>query len=785
MRRFRLNLVVVITAFLINACTSNEMPERTNLYRIMVGDKYGFIDDNGSVVIDPQFDGALDFSEGLCAVKAGDRKGYINKHGDFVIEIETDNTRIHNFVEGHAIIVRDGKYGFIDTAGQEIIPCTYDAVSNFTNGFSIVKANGKYGVINDNGDVVVDVRWSYLRDPIFEVPEKQNLWGWVVSDTVNGEVLSGLIDKNGEMVIPCEYDDFGWFYNDYIRVCKGDKYGLFDRYGHKYVPVEYEGVTSMLNRLFVFQNDTCWMLNINKKDTICMINQRKEELDFDEESGLFYVGNEKTGLIDSNGILVIDTIYDNINEFKNGKAAFINNGKWGIINVKGEIIIKPKYDFLLTRRDGLFVFGKESGNHSWMYGLLDTCGNTIIPAKYSKINNDTLQLIACEEIMNDVECRAYYDRSGNLIWQDIPPAKKFNPLKASSMTKDDFIEYFESNLTSLDPIEGVYYVTQSSIYQSRENPSIIGSNGTTSLYRAIICLDKRKDFFCICNIGKDNVYCSTFISKIGESNNYAVYNIPRDVDYNDRFELEDPSKFEYKFRTSENNWYNFYCIYEYLKEYPSASEYEQTIQPEWSGSGFAIADGLIATNYHVVNGAKTIRIKGVDGDMETAYNGYVLASDKEHDIAVVKIVDKRFEGFGKIPYSVGKSIAEVGEEVFVLGYPLTTTMGNEVKLTNGIISSTTGFQDDVSTYQISVPVQPGNSGGPLFDSEGNIIGIVSAKHLGAENANYAVKINYLSSLISASQLDIQLPNSNKIKNKSLKKKVKKVKNYVYLIECSN
>ena len=161
---------------------------------------------------------------------------------------------------------------------------------------------------------------------------------------------------------------------------------------------------------------------------------------------MFYVGNEKKGLIDSNGILVIDTIYDNINEFENGKAAFINNGKWGIINVKGEIIIKPKYDFLLTRRDGLFVFGKESGNHSWMYGLLDTCGNTIIPAKYSKINNDTLQLIACEEIMNDVECRVYYDRNGNLIWQDIPPAKKFNPLKASSMTKDDFIEYFELSL---------------------------------------------------------------------------------------------------------------------------------------------------------------------------------------------------------------------------------------------------------------------------------------------------------------------------------------------------
>lgn len=63
--------------------------------------------------------------------------------------------------------------------------------------------------------------------------------------------------------------------------------------------------------------------------------------------------------------------------------------------------------------------------------------------------------------------------------------------------------------------------------------------------------------------------------------------------------------------------------------------------------------------------------------------------------------------------------------------------GVDVKLTNGIVSARTGFHGDVSQYQISAPVQPGNSGGPLFDSKGNIIGVVSAKHAGAENAGYA------------------------------------------------
>lgn len=66
-------------------------------------------------------------------------------------------------------------------------------------------------------------------------------------------------------------------------------------------------------------------------------------------------------------------------------------------------------------------------------------------------------------------------------------------------------------------------------------------------------------------------------------------------------------------------------------------------------------------------------------------------------------------------------------------------MGDEIKLTTGVISSKTGFQGDVSLYQISAPIQPGNSGGPLFDNKGNLIGIVNAKHKGAENVGYAIK----------------------------------------------
>ena len=87
-------------------------------------------------------------------------------------------------------------------------------------------------------------------------------------------------------------------------------------------------------------------------------------------------------------------------------------------------------------------------------------------------------------------------------------------------------------------------------------------------------------------------------------------------------------------------------------------------------------------------------------------------------------------------------------------------------------------------YQISAAVQPGSSGGPLFDNDGNVIGIVCAKHSDAENANYAIKVSYLLSLINSSDLGAKLPKSSNVDSKSISKIVKQVQPFVYMIECS-
>jgi S1-C subfamily serine protease len=255
---------------------------------------------------------------------------------------------------------------------------------------------------------------------------------------------------------------------------------------------------------------------------------------------------------------------------------------------------------------------------------------------------------------------------------------------------------------------------------------------------------------------------------------------PTEIAEATKLSLQDVVKFNLKITVVE----------EWIKIFPTAWEVEQLINEEESkkektastGTGFAItSSGLIATNYHVVEGANSINVKGINKDFYTDYKAAIVVTDPKNDLAIIRIDDSRFHGFEVLPYTLRRNTADVGENIFVLGYPLTATMGEEVKLTNGIISSRTGFKGDVSMYQISAPVQPGNSGGPLFDFQGNVAGIVSAKHANAENASYAIKINYLINLIDMITPAPTLPVTNNISQKTLPEKVKVLSNFVYII----
>ena len=201
---------------------------------------------------------------------------------------------------------------------------------------------------------------------------------------------------------------------------------------------------------------------------------------------------------------------------------------------------------------------------------------------------------------------------------------------------------------------------------------------------------------------------------------------------------------------------------------------QQERQPSyWSGSGIALAPKVFATNNHVVEGATHLFAYFTESKLK--YKAETLFVDSDNDLALVKITDPKFSGFPAINYGFKLSTEDVGTEVFVLGYPRVDTMGEEVKLTTGVVSSRSGFQGNQSQYQVSAPIQPGNSGGPLFNESGELIGIVSAKHSdGAENVSYAVKLSYLNDLIIKSGENISLTRSSLISSQKLSEKCKSV-----------
>lgn len=202
-----------------------------------------------------------------------------------------------------------------------------------------------------------------------------------------------------------------------------------------------------------------------------------------------------------------------------------------------------------------------------------------------------------------------------------------------------------------------------------------------------------------------------------------------------------------------------------------------------SGSCFALnSQGYLATCYHVIEDARRVRIRGINGDFDHPVMAKVFDVDRDNDLAILQIIEEGFEGLGDIPYRIEAEQSEVGEEVFTLGYPLRAVMGDEIKLTNGVISACSGYMGDTTSYQLSATVQSGNSGCPVFSSAGSVIGVVNARLENIESASYAIKEKYLLALIRKCGVTLPTTPVPSMANEPMTTKVKKVKPFVYIVE---
>ena len=202
------------------------------------------------------------------------------------------------------------------------------------------------------------------------------------------------------------------------------------------------------------------------------------------------------------------------------------------------------------------------------------------------------------------------------------------------------------------------------------------------------------------------------------------------------------------------------------------------------GSGFAISsNGYIATNYHVINNADSVYVENVNGK---SFKAKVFYTDPISDIAILQVTDTAFVNLGSLPYTIKKSESDIGENVYTLGYPR-----DAIVFGTGFLTANTGLTNneliDSTTYQVSLPVNPGNSGGPLIDSRGNLIGIIKAKETRIEGAHFAIKSNYLLKAIQEIPSDslkkpLNFYSKNALAGLNKVQQVKKLQNFVFMVK---
>lgn len=213
------------------------------------------------------------------------------------------------------------------------------------------------------------------------------------------------------------------------------------------------------------------------------------------------------------------------------------------------------------------------------------------------------------------------------------------------------------------------------------------------------------------------------------------------------------------------------------------------------GSGVLISEiGIIATNYHVVEDATKIEVVFPENGFTRTAS--IRLKDSKNDIAILVLNDFSYTNTFKqsIPFTVADAnTIKIGEEVFTLGFPLGEIMGTTSRLSNGRINSLYGLQDDPRLFQISNPLQPGNSGGPLFNSKGELIGLVvsslNAKYfyenIGVipQNVNFAIKSTYLQNLISMlPEGDDILKRNNVVKQGKMEDQIEQLNPFIVQIK---
>ena len=200
----------------------------------------------------------------------------------------------------------------------------------------------------------------------------------------------------------------------------------------------------------------------------------------------------------------------------------------------------------------------------------------------------------------------------------------------------------------------------------------------------------------------------------------------------------------------------------------------------YNGTGFLIdGKGLMITNAHVVKNSRNIFVQNTKGEQ---FRAFVVKLDVPRDVAIIKIDDDSFKSVSSLPYGIRKTASEIAEPIFTLGFPR-----DEIVYGEGYLSAKTGYNGDTLSCQIAVAANPGNSGGPVFNHNGEVIGILSAKETETEGAVFAVQSKYIYQVLeelksSSLYKNVKMPAKSSLSGMDKTQQVKKIQDFVFMVK---
>ena len=203
-----------------------------------------------------EFDYVDGFNEGFARVQKDGKWGYINTKGEQIVECKFYNA--HNFNEGFAHVQKDGKCGYINTKGEQIIECKFDYAGDFKEGFAPVFKDGKYGYINTKGEQIIECKFDDVRDFYegFAPVQKDDRWGYI--NTKGCPVIFDKSKNEIEVVDKAIDRSNNTFYLSRL----GDKFGLLDENFSVVIKNSIYGKFEVLQRI----NETTFLIKITERD---------------------------------------------------------------------------------------------------------------------------------------------------------------------------------------------------------------------------------------------------------------------------------------------------------------------------------------------------------------------------------------------------------------------------------------------------------------------------------------------------------------------------------------